>query len=236
MYELIDVSDSEEDKTTVQHNAAFSSHATMSSSEKAGTAIKSSEVKENSGDVVKYESMEMSSAISPDLARKDSTGGSSHLYCETVNSKAFGRPDRLGEAVSKENGGSTDVKVTGVTEKSAVGLEDRIEIAEVMSLQSVQQSAAMRQCRTQRSSGEPLTRLVRGGEVEKESTEVPAAVVQPSRPDLCHSLQHLYRDHANSILEFSHKELSIESYSQIFIQQLTLKGQCHEIFCFWFFS
>ncbi len=172
--------------------------------------MSSPEVKEKSEGVFKCESIDVSSAILPDLARKDSTGGSSHLYCETANSKAFGRPDRLGEAVLKENGGSTDVKVMGVTGKSAdPGLEDRIEIAEVMSLQSVPQSAAIGQCCAQRLSGEPLTRLVRGGEVEKESMEVSAAVVQPQRPDLCHSLQHLYRDHANSILEFSHKELSI---------------------------
>ncbi len=179
-------------------NAAFSSHATISTSEKMETAIKSSEVKEISEGVFKAEGIEVSSAILPDLARKDSTRG---------YSKAVGQPYRVGEAVSKENGGSTDVKVMGVTGKSAVPcLEDRIEIAEVMSLQSVQQSAAVGQCRAQRLSGEPLTRLVRGGEIEKESTEVPAAVVQPSRPDLCHSLQHLYQDHANSILEFSHKE------------------------------
>jgi hypothetical protein len=194
VHELIDVSDSEEEKTTVQRNAALSSHATISSSEKMGTG----KVEENSESIFKCESMEVSSAILPDLARKDSTRG---------HSKAVGQPYRVGEAVLKENGGN-DVKVMGVTDKSAVGLEDRIEIAEVMSLASVQQSAAVGQCRAQRSSGEPLTRLVRGGEVEKERMEVPpaAAVVQPSRPDLCHSLQHLYRDHANSILEFSHKE------------------------------
>ncbi len=183
MHELIDVSDSEEDKPTVQNNAALSVQASISSSEKMGTA----KVEENSESIVKCESMALSSAISPDLARKDST--------------------RVGGAVLKENGGGTDVKVMGVTGKSAdPGLEDRIEIAEVMSLQPVQQSAAVGQCRTQRSSGEPLTRLVRGGEVEKERMEVPAAVVSPQRPDLCRSLQHLYRDHANSILEFSHKE------------------------------
>ncbi len=190
MHELIDVSDSEEDKTTVQRNAALSLHATMSSSEKKGTA----KVDENSESIVKCESIEVSAAISPDLARKDSTRG---------HSEAVGQPYRVVEAVLKENDGSTDVNVMGVTGKSAVGLKDRIEIAEVMSLQSVQQSAAVGQCRTQRSSGEPLTRLVRGGEVEKENIVVPAAV---QRPDLCHSLQHLYRDHANSILEFSHKE------------------------------
>ena len=194
MHELIDVSDSEEDKTTVQCNASFSSHVTMSSSKKKGTA----KVEENSESIVKCESLEVSPAIPPDLAREDSTGG---------HSKAVGQLYPVGEAVLKENGGSTDVKVMGVTGKSAdPGLEDRIEIAEVMSLQSVPQSAAIGQCCAQRLSGEPLTRLVRGGEVEKESMEVSAAVVQPQRPDLCHSLQHLYQDHANSILEFSHKE------------------------------
>ncbi len=191
MHELIDVSDSEEDKTAVQRNAALSSHAIIPSSEKKGTA----KVEENFESIVKCESIEVSPAILPDLARKDSTRG---------HSKAVGQPYRVGEAVLKEDGGSTDVKVMGVTGKSAVvGPEDRIEIAEVMSLQSVQQSAAIWQCRAQRSNGEPLTRLVRGGEVEKEKIVVPAAV---QRPDLCHSLQHLYRDHANSILEFSHKE------------------------------
>ncbi len=139
---MIDVSDSEEDKTTVQHNAAFSSHATISSSEMMETAIKSSEVKEISEGVFKCESIEVSSAISHDLARKDSTRG---------HSKAVGQPYRVDEAVLKENDGGTDVKVMDVTEKSAVvGLEDRIEIAEVMSLQSVQQSAAIGQCRAQR--------------------------------------------------------------------------------------
>ncbi len=192
MHELIDVSDSEEDKPTVQRNAALSSYATISTSEKIGTA----KVEENFESIVKCESIEVSPAMSPDFARKDSRRG---------HSKGVGQPYRVGEAVLKENGGNTDVKVMGVMGKSAVGLEDRIEIAEVMSLESVQQSAAIGQCRAQRLSGEPLTRLVRGGEVEIEKIVVPAAV-QPQRPDLCHSLQHLYRDHANSILEFSHKE------------------------------